>query len=865
MEGIADYLGRLGVSHAYLSPILEARPGSTHGYDTVDHRSINPELGTLDEFRQMARTLRAVGVSIILDIVPNHMGIGGDRNDLWLDVLEWGRESPYAAWFDIDWEPLEPTLTNKVLVPFLGSAYGEALRDGALVLGFDENAGEFAVWAENAHKLPICPTDYGRILALGCGALEPLAAGFSATARRAESSALKDGLAKTCAERPEVGRAIRALLEGLNTEPGRANLASLIDRQHWRPARASVAADDINYRRFFTVSDLAAIRIERDDVFDHVHALTFRLVEEGLVDGLRIDHIDGLYDPEAYCLTLRRKCPRPIYLLVEKILAPHELLRSSWNVDGTTGYEFSATVTQLLMDPASETILTRTYKGFTSRTEELAEVERDAKLSIIDLEMAAELDALSARLRSIASANPSTVDFTRNALRTALRATVAELNVYRTYVAKGDVRDSDQATIVSAIARARAALPSLDQTLFAFIERVMTASAGPSLDAAMRIQQYTGPVMAKGLEDTALYRYNRLIALSDVGAKPDRFTRDVASFHGFMTRRISEQKNGLLGTSSHDTKRGEDARARIAALSGHAEDWATSVHDWAALLRRQGAPKIDPNDSYYFFQLLVGAWPTEFVESAPLPVVRFEAFRDRVQRAMLKSVREARTRTNWHVPNTEYEERVLAYVKTALTLDTGNAFLPAFRRFEGTIAWDGAQNGLIQTVLKLTVPGVPDIYQGAELWEQSMVDPDNRRPVDFAKRQSMLEEFSETDLSLLADDFRSGAIKLAAMSRLLAFRARHPALFAQGTYEPVPVAGPDADRIVAFQRQWEGVTILVAIVLFPWRGPALARLQALPPTGAWHDLLKDRDVEYVDLISDAQANGLPCSVWTCGV
>ena len=339
------------------------------------------------------------------------------------------------------------------------------------------------------------------------------------------------------------------------------------------PAQASVAADDINYRRFFIVSDLAAIRIERDEVFDHVHALTFQLVEEGLVDGLRVDHIDGLYDPKAYCLALRAKCPRPVYLVVEKILAPHEQLRADWDVEGTTGYEFAGAVTRLLTDPAGERRLTETYEGFTGRTNDLEEVERTAKLGIIDFEMAAELDALTARLRDIAASDPLTFDFTRNAMRNALRVVVASLSVYRTYVSDGDVSAIDRRTVGLAVAKAREATPALDPSVFAFIESVLTDGSGAALEAAMRIQQYTGPVMAKGLEDTALYRFNRLIALSDVGEKPDRYTQSVASFHDFMKSRVVHQKHGMLTSSSHDTKRGEDTRARIAAISGHAEAW----------------------------------------------------------------------------------------------------------------------------------------------------------------------------------------------------------------------------------------------------------------------------------------------------
>lgn len=837
VEAIALYLGQLGISHAYLSPILEARPGSTHGYDTVNHRRLNPELGTLDEFRQMAAALRTAGVSIILDIVPNHMGIGGDQNDLWLDVLEWGKASRYADWFDIDWAPSEPTLEGKVLVPFLGTSYGEALRTGRLDLRFDAATGSFSVWAEGAHRLPVCPASYGSILQSVDRAFLPPGDSVATPTDPAAGAALKASLVDACAARPDLLAAIDAAVARINTAPNRAALAQLIEQQNWRPARYSVAADDINYRRFFVVSDLAAIRIEREEVFDRVHALTFQLVAEGLVDGLRVDHIDGLRDPHAYCLELRRKCPKPIYLVVEKILAEDEQLPLGWDVEGTTGYEFAAAVNRLLTDPASEVPLSETYARYTGRTESLSEIERSAKLDIMDFEMAAELDGLADRLRRLAVSERETADLTRNGLRAALRATIAQMEVYRTYVAPGAVSPADRQWIASAIERARKATPALGDATFAFLQQVMTASAGPALEVAMGIQQYSGPVMAKGLEDTALYRFNRLIALSDVGAKPDRFTQSVASMHRVMRKRLAEQPHGLLCTSSHDTKRGEDTRARIAALSGHADAWAAHVDEWRDQL---GAYPIEPNDSYYFFQLLLGAWPAAFPSGGPLAAAQLGALRERIAGAMLKSVREARLRTNWIVPQEEYEAQVRAHVEAALSERDDNAFLVSFRAFERSVATDGAQNGLIETVLKLTTPGVPDVYQGAELWEQSTVDPDNRRSVDYALRRDMLARVGDPGR---ADDIPSGMSKLALIARLLAFRAHHPALFAKGGYEPVEVSGPDADRVFAFRRHCEGEpTLLVAVALWPWRGAVEAQLEGIDATTGWVDVLSGRPV-----------------------
>jgi (1->4)-alpha-D-glucan 1-alpha-D-glucosylmutase len=806
---IALYLSNLGISHAYLSPILKARRGSLHGYDTVDHSILNPELGTQRDFEDMVATFRAHGIGVILDIVPNHMGIGGDENDLWLDVLEHGPQSRYGDWFDINWSPSEPGLRDKVLVPMLGSSFGEALERGAFELRYDEGTSKLAIWAEGAHKLPLCPDSYEII-----------------------------------GDPSNVAR--------FNQPENREDLVGLIDVQHWRPARYSVAADDINYRRFFIVSDLAAIRVERKDVFDHVHRLTFDLVADGLVDGLRVDHIDGLYDPKAYCLNLRERCPRPIYLVVEKILAPHEALRSDWGVDGTTGYEFSSTVTSLITDPRGEEGLTKAYENFVGRAPSLADEERNAKRNIIDYEMAAELDALTVRLRHIAAGVPHTADLTRNAIRSALRDVVAAMPVYRTYVDGGPLSEDDQRNIAVSVARARQATPALDPAVFDFLSQVMTAELcrtrkeydpDEALETAHRIQQYTGPVMAKGLEDTALYRYNRLIALSDVGEKPDRFTTSVAAFHDFNRSRRASFPHGMLTTSSHDTKRGEDARARIAALSGYFDEWTTAVPEWGRMLEEARAPKLEPNDLYYFFQLLLGSWPTALTAGDKAGV---DAFGERLLAAMLKSVREARMKTNWAVPKTEYEDQISQFVAVALSSD---AFLASFARFEQTVAVAGAQNGLIETVLKLTVPGVPDIYEGAELWEQSMVDPDNRRVVDFDERQRLL---ASAPADLIAN-WRTGAIKQRIIAQILTWRREHPSVFMEGSYEPIDIEA----GAVGYARRHSGHTIVVVAKLYPWRTRLWVKRDISLPEGLSWDGLHQIVGSGVDALGDE----LPVDVW----
>ena len=661
-------------------------------------------------------------------------------------------------------------------MPFLGSSIGEALAAGRIELRYEGEGDGFSIWAEGAHKLPVAPETYSLIGDEGQVSL-------------------------------------------FNTPDGRDRLRQLIEAQHWRLARYTVAADDINYRRFFIVSDLAAIRVERDDVFDHVHRVTFELVEAGFVDGLRVDHIDGLYDPKAYCLRLREACPKPVYLIVEKILAGHEMLREDWGTDGTTGYEFASAATRLLTDRQGEEKLSRLYRTFTGRTDEPAAIERDAKRGIIDFEMAAELDALSARLRKIAASNPRTADFTRNALRQTLREVVAHMPVYRTYVDQGPLDERDRRSIAVAVAAAREATPMLAPDFFDFVQEVMGADlpdmeeydASYVRDAALRVQQYTGPVMAKGLEDTALYRFNRLIALSDVGEKPDRFGSDIEAFHDWARARADNLPHGLLGSTTHDSKRGEDARSRIAVLGSVPDEWTDAVYRWTALVHN--ASGLERNDLYYFYQLLLGSWPTQFPEHGPIGGAELEAFHKRLNGAMIKSVREARLRTNWVTPQSEYENLISAFIDRALH---NHEFLDDFRAFERRVGPLGAQNGLVETTLKLTIPGVPDIYRGAEFWEQSMVDPDNRRTVDFAMRAESLQR----DIDPRGPgEWRAGRIKQRLIADLLAARNRWPDLFAYGSYEPIPL--PDELPVMAFVRRDQHQGLLV-----------VARL-ADPPAMKW--------------------------------
>ncbi len=844
---LAPYLAELGVSHVYASPYLRARPGSTHGYDIVSHDEVNPELGGAAAFERMVAAFSEHGLGQVLDFVPNHMGVGGADNPYWLDVLEWGQDSRYAGWFDIEWDPEHRYLRDKVLVPFLGDQYGAALEAGVLVLKSDPAAGSFAVWAYDTHKLPICPLSYASILGADHPELERLSDAFAHLSRSrpnigGRAAELKAELAGLAAADAEIAAAVEQAVAAFNGAVGDlaswSRLDALIRDQFWRPAHFRVAADDINYRRFFNINDLAGIRVEIPEVFDRTHAFVFDLLERGVLDGLRIDHIDGLLDPKAYCLRLREKAPRPFYLVVEKILAAHESLRENWEVEGTTGYEFANLLTGLLVDPAGEERLTRADDEFTGGVRKFDDVVRESKLHIMENAMASELNVLAREAGRVARSHPKTADFTNNVLHRALKHIVACFPVYRTYVDIDGPAEADRRDIDWAVAQARRSDTLIDTSVFDFLQNLMTcdlvAEPGSGYSrvavtrAAMRFQQYSGPVMAKGLEDTAFYRYNRLLALNEVGGSPDRFGVSIAHFHAANRERVQRTPHALLSTSTHDTKRGEDTRARLAALSELPDEWAQQAVLWSRMLRAREAglteePPPDRIDEYVFYQLVVGAWPPELLaEDASAKAL--DSFRERIEAAMLKSMREAKTRTSWDTPDEAYEGAVLDFVRHALDGTSTNPFLGSVREFLARLAPLGVWNSLVQTVLKLTVPGVPDIYQGAELWDFSLVDPDNRRPVDFASRHDLLSRMGHGEgpspdrLRAMHSTWQDGAIKLRIVAELLSLRRRRPALFRDGSYEALSAEGPEAERVCAFMRRTDEARLVVAALLFPARG-----------------------------------------------
>ncbi|HTA47613.1 MAG TPA: malto-oligosyltrehalose synthase [Bryobacteraceae bacterium] len=853
IERLAGYFARLGISHIYASPWLKARSGSLHGYDIVDHHSLNPELGDTAAFEHMIAALDAKGIGRILDFVPNHMGVGGSDNPLWLDVLEWGRDSNYAGWFDIDWLPERFSLRDKVLVPLLAKQYGMELYDGKLALKFDAAEGSFAVWAYDVHKLPICPLSYQRILGDIHPELERLGDLFAAirewhpqTPRRAQD--LKGQLAAAAREHAGLREAIDGAIHHFNGIPGVkdtwTNLHLLIQEQHWRAADFRVAADDINYRRFFDNNELAGLRMELPDVFDHAHELVFRLSKEGKLNGLRIDHIDGLLDPKNYLRQLRSAAGDSFYLIVEKILAFHEGLRDDWPVDGTTGYEFLNLALSLLVDPDGENGITACYTEFTGKRRAFAEIVRDSKMRIMRNELGSELNVLAREAARVAWERPETADFTWNVLRRAIREIVSCFPVYRIYVDEEDALTSeDRRDLTWAMKQARFGDNGIDPSVFDFLEALLSGdlvakgrsgfSRHAVLRCAMKLQQYSGPVMAKGLEDTAFYQYNRFIALNEVGGYPDHFGTTIANFHKTVTQRARFWPHSMLATSTHDTKRGEDTRARLAVLSEIPEQWAKQVRVWSHVLRaRRGdieaAGPPDRNDEYLLYQLLLGSWPPGIALQDGFNEAALRNYTERLKQAMRKSIREAKVHSTWARPNAEYEDAVLAFIDGALDPHESQAFFAAFLPFQQQVARLGVENSLVQTVLKLTAPGVPDIYQGAELWDFSLVDPDNRRPVDFRHRKRLLDDLDAHKPSIrdLTERWQDGALKLFVISRTLRFRAANPDLFERGGYEALLSAGPKAECICGYARIDGNRAALVIVARFP------ARRKANPE---WHD------------------------------
>jgi (1->4)-alpha-D-glucan 1-alpha-D-glucosylmutase len=860
---IVPYLAALGISHVYASPLLAARPGSTHGYDIVDHGRLNPEIGDEAELEALAEALRAHGMGLILDFVPNHMGIGPD-NPWWMDVLEWGRASPFAGFFDIDWSSPEPSLAGKVLLPVLGDQYGAVLERGELELRFDARAGTFVLGYFDA-TFPIAPRDYPLLLhaaALRAGAAAEAVAALAedllaatrggrgrlpAGARRKRVDELKQRLAALAQRDATLPRAVGEVLEPLNGRRGEPAsfdaLHRLLERQSYRLAYWRVAAHEINYRRFFDVNDLAGLRMEQPELFAASHELVARWLAERKVHGLRLDHVDGLRDSKRYFERLQQLAPGPpgagattprLYVLVEKILAGHERLRADWPVAGTTGYEFMADVNGLFVDPAAEIPLTRTYERIAGTPFHFEEAVVAAKYQVIRESLASELNVLAAAFNRLAKQSRASRDFSLLGFREALVDVVAHFPVYRTYVSERGPSDDDRRDIDWAIGKARRAARTPDTSIYDFIHAVLTLDLlrenrgwrrRDVIDAMLKFQQYTGPVMAKSMEDTVFYRVARLASLNEVGGDPGKFGTSVKAFHEVNRRRLAAHPYSLLATATHDHKRGEDMRARLNVISEVPREWSRRVRRWMHFNARKhgeadGTPAPTRRDEYFFYQALVGAWPYAV---APPGYAGIEEYAARLDAYMLKAAREAKQHTSWAAPNAEYESALSEFVRRCLEPSLSGPFLDDVCAFVDAIAPAGAVNGLAQVLLKLASPGVPDVYQGTELWDLSLVDPDNRGPVDYALRERSLSGGAADDL---LRSWRDGRVKQHLIRCALALRSERPELFAAGDYVPLEAEGPHAERVVAFARTRDDA-VLVAVAP-PHVLPQLTRGEPLP-------------------------------------
>ena len=925
---LVPYLHSLGVTHAYASPILKAKPGSRHGYDVVDPGQLNPEVGTEEELEAFAAALHERGMGLILDAVPNHMCVGAD-NPWWADVLEHGPSSPFADFFDIAWyDSPRPGMSGRLLLPVLGDQYGAVLEGGQFKPVFE--AGAFAVtYYEN--RLPVDPRTYGRVLGpaaadlhdrLGVehpstieltsilNAVEHLPPrgegdGQKAAMGRVEVASIKRRLADLAERFPEAHAAVLAAVEKLAGTPGDpasfAALDDLLEAQAYRPCFWRVASDEINYRRFFDVNELAAVATERDDVFRAVHRTLFGWLADGKADGLRIDHPDGLFDPKTYLerlqahylLAVARRLhgekpddypgvefprdeawllaafqqtpppnplppggrgdqaepsssssppPRgegpgegsakhPLYVVVEKILGDGERLPADWACDGTTGYEFITAANNLFVDPAGEGRLTKLYAEFAGQTDPIGQVVYEKKYQVLGASLSSELNALAHQLDRIARLDRRSRDFTLNGIRRALREVIAAFPVYRSYV-NGGVHDRDKMHVGRACGKARKRNPTLGRAVFDFIRDTVLlrdSPSGPASDEyrdmqrrfAGKFQQLTAPVTAKGIEDTAFYVYNRFVSLNEVGGEPGHFGRPPDKVHEFFADRQATFPGGLSPLSTHDTKRSEDVRARLNVLSELPGEWADRVGRWAKLNERfktgqeDAAAAPDPNDEYLIYQTLVGAWP----DGMPDPT---DEFKGRIQGFVRKALREAKVHSSWINPDEGYEAAVAAFADRVLSPAESADFLADLRGFVDRVAFFGRINSISQTVIRCTAPGVPDTYQGTEGWDFSLVDPDNRRPVDYAAREGWLRELDAKaagggDRALcrlalgLSRDLSDPMAKVFTVSRALRTRRDHADLFARGEYLPLTAEGAKAAHVFAFARRLGEAAALVVV------------------------------------------------------
>ena len=888
--GLADYLDALGITDVYASPFLMARPGSMHGYDVTDHTRFNPEIGDEQSFVKMSDALREHNMGLIADVVPNHMCISHPSNVLWWDVLENGPSSPFARFFDIEWHPPKAELADKVLLPVLGDQYGRVLENKEIQIGYAD--GQFQVWFYET-PLPLAPRTWTLILEPAVAKLrDRLSAEHEHVAemesiitalshlpentetdeakireRQREKEIVKRRLSALVEADPEARQAITDALTDLNGERGNPHsfdrLERLLEQEAYRLSYWRVAMDEINYRRFFDINDLAAIRVEDAEVFAEVHKLIFELVREGRINGLRVDHPDGLFEPEKYFRYLQDAClaqtasksngdrnggERTFYIAAEKILVGNESLRANWAIEGTTGYNFLNLLNGVFVDHSKEKAFQQLYRRFTGWSTDFHDLVCESKRLILQVAMSSELNVLARRLDRISEQHRWSRDFTLENLRDALREVITAFPVYRTYVQtdQKEVDTEDRKQIQIAIREAKLRNPAVSESVFDFIRGVLMLEHPDGLEDAqkaerqlfaMRFQQLSAPVMAKGVEDTAFYRYYPLASLNEVGGGPERFGISVNAFHRRNLIREELWPNTMNATSTHDTKRAEDVRARINVLSEMPGEWYRAIRRWREMNRRSktkvaGIPTPGPNEEYLFYQTLAGTWPL-----VPMNETAHGEYVKRIQQYMQKALHEAKLHTSWINANVDYDQAVGDFVAKTLALSADNQFLADFQSFQGPVAQAGIWNSLAQVLLKIAAPGVPDFYQGSELWAFDLVDPDNRQPVDFELRRKMLAKIrprtpdeAAVMMERLASNPCDGAIKMFVTERALHFRRGHRELFAQGSYAAMSVTGNREDHAIAFARRLNGNTAIAMAGRFFWK---LRNSQDRPVGDVW--------------------------------
>lgn len=885
---IIPYLNDLGISDIYASPYFKAREGSLHGYDIVDHNTFNPEIGTEDEYNEMVYELWKYGMGQMLDIVPNHMCIASKENVWWMDVLENGPGSTYADFFDIRWEPVKRELKDKILLPILGDQYGHILEKQELKLAFE--TGTFFVFYYD-HKLPVMPNTYIDILQYRIDELENLLSSENPhfiellsiitalnhlpphtekdqekiAEKYREKEIIKKRLWSLYTESSEIMAFLDENIKIFNGTKGESRsfdlLDDLLNKQVYRLSHWSVATDEINYRRFFDINDLAAIKVENLDVYEETHRLVFRLIKEGKVTGLRVDHPDGLYNPLLYFQRLQRSCflyrklgllknvdeapdeeseilkqydellssnpkAKPFFIISEKILIKGEKMPEDWPVFSTTGYAFVVSVNGIFVETANakafDNIYTRTVKSRLN----FQDIVYEKKKFIMEVFMSSEVNTLGHFLDELSEKNRHTRDFTLNSLTGAIKETIAFFPVYRTYILSSGVTERDARYIELAISKAKRKNPIISESIYDFLKDVLLLKYPENfgdddkrdwVDFIMRFQQITGPVMAKGLEDTALYVYNRLISLNEVGGSPDRFGTPLEAFHGQNIEMSKLWPNALIATSTHDSKRSEDVRARINVLSEIPDEWKMYLMRWRRFNKKkkiifEAQTVPDPNEEYLLYQTLLGAWPVELMNPA-----EYGVFQKRIKDYMLKALREAKVNTSWKSPHVTYENDVMDFIETIMRDSRGNQFLKDFQIFQKKISQYGLYNSLSQTLLKIASPGIPDFYNGTEIWDFSLVDPDNRRPVDYDIRIRMLEELKkqESEIPLwelareLTNKKEDGKVKLYLLYKALNYRRQQRELFEQGEYIPLAVTGEKNNAVCAFARRLNRRNIVV--------------------------------------------------------